>query len=776
MRGKAHKKQSSRSNESISPRESTPLDLKPIDPSPCSVECPLGTNVKAYVSLIAAGLFSEALEEVRKTNPFPGICGRVCPHPCEDACRRADIDQPLAIAALKRFVADYELRRGVIPRYRPKEKKQERVAVVGSGPAGLTCAADLAREGYSVTVFESLPVAGGMLAVGIPSYRLPKEILSVEIAAVEALGVEIKLNARVGESRKLDDLTREFDAVFIATGLQRPRMLGIPGEKEAKRGVINWISLMRDVALNRAEKPGDKLVIVGGGNSAVDCARAMVRLGAKEVQIVYRRSHDEMPAYKDEIKDVQEEGVKINFLCTPVRLIVEEGRLVGVECVRTRLGKKDKSGRQKPLPVPDSEFVIPCDGIIPAVGQELEPSFLDEKQSLTVSDNGLLVMNTETMAPNGLFAGGDVTSGAASVVEAIQAGHRGARSIIRFLNHLPPEAPSVETEELFRELMLEPEAPQKAFRIEGSRLSVTERRNCFDEVDQGLTEAQAVSEAQHCLRCGPCGECSECVGVCEGKQIIIEPAGTEESQRMKEPGTLVRIPLDIHRKIAALDAVSVSYGGKQYNASSIISRIDQDLCRGCGLCEETCGYRAVRVTYCGNGVFTAQVTEDMCRGCGACVAVCPTGAVDQNYFTTGKISLQVQEKVNNHRAGLPLILFTCWWNSALRTDGEELPAEIIPVMCIGRIPAGDVLRAFEKGAQGVLFIGCGEDCHYGFGKESADRNLQCLSDIMSLLGIDRRRLRIIENPREDKSGLMDEVRDFFNEVKKLGTNRIGGVR
>jgi NADPH-dependent glutamate synthase beta subunit-like oxidoreductase len=255
-----------------------PLHVEPIDPSPCSVECPLGTNVKAYVSLIAAGRFLEALEVVRQTNPFPGICGRVCPHTCEDQCRGKEFGGPLSIAALKRFVADYELRRGAMPRYSRVCPKREKVAVIGSGPAGLTCAADLARGGYRVTVFEALPIAGGMMAVAIPAYRLPRDILAVEIAAIEALGVRIHLSTRVGDRPAFDELTREFKAVFIATGAQRLLRLGLPGEDDVQRGVVNWQCLLRGVALGRGEKPGDRVVVVGGGNTAVDSARVALRL------------------------------------------------------------------------------------------------------------------------------------------------------------------------------------------------------------------------------------------------------------------------------------------------------------------------------------------------------------------------------------------------------------------------------------------------------------------------------------------------------------------
>jgi NADPH-dependent glutamate synthase beta subunit-like oxidoreductase len=230
--------------------EAEPVSLKVqiLETSPCTVECPLGTNVKAYVSLIAAGRFQEALEEIRRTNPFPGICGRVCPHPCEEQCRRKDFDEALAIAALKRFVADYELRRGIIPRFSALPQRPEKVAVIGSGPAGLTCAADLARQGYQVSVFEASPVPGGMLSTGIPAYRLPRDILDIEIAAIKDLGVDIKVNTRIGDRISFDQVAGRHRAVFIATGAQRPVRLGIPGEGEVRQGLIDWVSLLKEAA------------------------------------------------------------------------------------------------------------------------------------------------------------------------------------------------------------------------------------------------------------------------------------------------------------------------------------------------------------------------------------------------------------------------------------------------------------------------------------------------------------------------------------------------
>ncbi len=746
-------------------RERKSHRLKTIEASPCSIECPLGTNIKSYVSLIAAGRFIEALEVVRRTNPFPGICGRVCPHPCEDQCLRRDIDEAISIVALKRFLADYELSCSILPRYERlnNDKDKGKVAVIGAGPAGLSCAAYLARVGYKVNVFEALPLPGGMMAVGIPAYRLPKDILRVEIAAIEALGVKIDLNVKIDEQAKFDKLVREFDAVFIATGAQKPRRLDVPGEEDVRHGLVDWTTLLREVALERREKPGDSVVIVGGGNTAVDCARVVLRLGTKNVQIVYRRSREEMPAYRNELADAEEEGIKINFLASPVRLLVENGKLEGVECMRMRLGEKDSSGRRRALPVQDSRFDIPCDAIIPAIGQELETSFLGAKHSLRISGEHLLVVDRDTMATNqkGIFAGGDAVTGPASVVEAIAAGHCAAQSIIRYIDGLPFKYPPVEIRRDLAELTVEIPPPQKMLRAECSRLSAGERQDSFDEIYRGLTEAQAVAEAERCMRCGPCLECNECVGVCDKRQVIVEAAGLSAAKKLEGPGTLVRV--------AAQDFVFSGNRAEQYETSVFTVEIDEHLCRGCGLCEEICMYRAMQVVYRGDGIFTANVNEDMCRGCGTCVAICPSGAIKQNYFTARRINHLVNATLKRCGSRFPVVIFACRWNAALKYESDGLPAEIIRVMCTGRVTGGDILKAFQKGAAGVLIVGCAnDDCHYGFGRRAADENLKHVSDILSLLGFGPERLRVLQISAEGGQELADMVKDFLKYIENLG--------
>jgi len=757
------------------------FEIKPTQDSPCAAECPLGTNVKAYISLIAAGRFAEALEVVRLTNPFPGICGRVCPHPCEDQCLRGEIDEPISIAALKRFLADYELRRGIIPQYKRTSGNRGRVAVIGAGPAGLTCAVDIAREGCEVQVFEALPKAGGMMAFGIPAYRLPRDILEIEIASIESLGVEIKLNTTIGERLKFGDLTKQFNAVFIATGAMKPRKLGIQGEEEVGKGLIDWVQFLRDVSLGRHTKLGDRVVVVGGGNTAVDCARTSLRLGAQDVHIVYRRSWKEMPAYWDEVFDAEEEGIRIHFLTAPARLLLEKGKLVGVQCVRMRLGAKDDTGRHRPIPIRGSQYIIPCDCIIPAIGQELNTSFLDKRHHLRISDNNLLIVDLDTLVTSqkGIFAGGDAVTGPASVVDAIAAGHRATRSILRYLNGLPLKySPEPVTPDL-QEFTMDMPPPKTTHRLEGSRIRVEERVHSFDEINLGLSEIEAKSEALRCLRCGPCYECGECVGLCDKKHIVMEPASTQAANGSSEQQMLIRVSKDVHQKLVEQSGVFTQYRGGHHRlsvitASVITANIDEQLCRGCGMCEEMCRYKAVQVIYRGDGWFTAQVNEDMCRGCGTCKSVCPSGAIDQNYFNAERVHHLIDKQIQQHRGKTPIVVFACEWNASSKNARSREHADIVRVMCLGSVTPGDVIKAFERGAAGVLLFGCGKDaCHYGFGRDAADANMKIVSEVLYLLGVKPERVRIVNFPTETTPDLASIRGKFLEEIEKIGSIQIG---
>ena len=395
---------------------------------PCQEACPIHQDIPGYVVLITEGKFKEALELIRKVNPLPAVCGFVCHHPCEEACLREGVDHPIPIRLLKRFVAEYERKR--IGK-KVLKKRRGKVLVIGSGPAGLTAANDLTLLGFEVTIFEALPVLGGMLAVGIPAFRLPREILRMEIDGIRALGVDMMPNRPF----QLDDRGKRFrkmgyHAVFLATGAHRSLRLNIPGEK--LKGVFPGVEFLRDLSLGKKMGLGKEVVVIGGGNVAVDVARSSFRLGVKKVSIFYRRSRKEMPAISEEVDAAVREGVKIHFLTSPLRLIGQGGRVAGMECARNRLGEPDESGRRRPVATEGSNFRVRADTIISATGQRVDPRPLN---GLQTNKDGTIWVDPDTneTSMKGFFSGGDVVTGPGWVIDAIAAGKKGADSIYRYL-------------------------------------------------------------------------------------------------------------------------------------------------------------------------------------------------------------------------------------------------------------------------------------------------------------------------------------------------------
>jgi NADPH-dependent glutamate synthase beta subunit-like oxidoreductase len=497
---------------------------------PCMSACPSNMKIREYVGLVSAGEFDEAVKVIKEDNPLPLICGRVCPHPCEDACRRGEKDQAVAINPIKRFAADHDfklqgLKRGYKPQTEPK--KDKKVAVIGAGPAGLTCAYYLALRGYPVTIFEKFPVAGGMLAVGIPDYRLPKDILQAEVDQIVALGVELKLNTTIDN---LDSLFEQgFSAVFIGVGAHKPVKLEIEGED--LDGVIPGEEYLADVHLGKKPKIGKKVAVVGGGNTAIDCARVSLREGAKEAYIIYRRTEAEMPAHHVEIEDAAEEGVKFLYLSAPLRVVGKKGRVVGIECQRMELGAKDSSGRRRPVPVEGSEFVLEIDNVMSAISRTPELGWLEGSQVEIHSRWGTIETNNttgETSRP-GVFAAGDVSVGADIAITAIGGGKRAAFSIDAYLSdrdikevHIPGKI------EALLKPLYEADVRQVGAKVEGK-----ERIKSYVEAELGFTEEQALLEGKRCLSCETkvCIGCNICVENCPAAAIEIEASQDKEGGR-----------------------------------------------------------------------------------------------------------------------------------------------------------------------------------------------------------------------------------------------------
>jgi len=492
------------------------------DRAPCSVACPAGINVQGYVQLVGQGKYKEALQLIMEKLPLPGVLGRVCPHPCEKQCRRMEVDEPLAIRDLKRFAADH-----VNPEEWPLPKiedRVQRVAIIGSGPAGLTAAYYLRLRGYRIRIYEALPVLGGMLRVGIPDYRLPAEILDREIRHILRLGVEVKAGQALGKDFTLEDLVREgFEAVFLAVGAHLGIKANMPGEDQFE-GVLEAVDFLRDANLGKAERPGERVTVIGGGNVAVDAARVARRLGTGDVHVVYRRSREEMPAYPEEIEASLEEGIHISYLTAPVRVAGDHGKVTGLECIKTRLGEPDASGRRRPVPVEGTEFVIPCDAVIQAIGQRPDVEWLKGNTPLAFSRWGTLEVNPHTMQTRipYVFAAGDAVTGPATVIEAVAAARKAVEAMDFFLKG-EDLAPHEEHVKAFprpgRDWAAVPEGIDYAARASVGHRRVEERAASFTEVDLGLSEEDARSEACRCLNCGACSECMECVRVCEAEAI-----------------------------------------------------------------------------------------------------------------------------------------------------------------------------------------------------------------------------------------------------------------
>jgi NADPH-dependent glutamate synthase beta subunit-like oxidoreductase len=538
-----------------------------LTPAPCQMACPAGIDVASYVGLIGEGRYAEAVEIIRKDNPLPWICGLVCTHPCEFVCVRGRIDDPIAIMNLKAFAAE----RAISERaYRNPLKAEDlgvKVGVIGAGPAGLTAAYYLALKGYQVTVIEALPYAGGMMMVGIPRYRLPREVIDREVAFIEELGVTFRFNTRLGGDTTIDQLRSEgFQAFFIAIGAHGALDMGIKGEKDFPQ-VLNAISFLRHVSQGDRRMPGRRAAVIGGGNVAIDAARTLLRLGCEDVLLVYRRTRSEMPANVEEVKQAEEEGVRISFLTVPVEVFGADEKVKGLRCLRARLTDPDEKGRRRPVPVEGSEFDLELDTVISAIGQRVDSPSLDSVGGLHWTKWGTLKADsiTSSTSAEGIFSGGDMVLGPATVVEAIGAGKRAVEGIDRYLRGLPqPKMPPVPSRRR-RVALTEVAATTKMSlrRPEMPFLGPERRRITFQQVELGYDETAARQEAKRCLRCDICKRCGKCVSIC--------------------------------RDHMGIDALQFGF-----------------------------------VDFSSPGFTDFRVTAERCILCGACAANCPTGAIALN--------------------------------------------------------------------------------------------------------------------------------------------------
>ena len=584
---------------------------------PCAKACPAHTDCQGYAGLIANGQYQEAVALIKEKMPIPASIGLVCPHPCEDACRRQLVEEPVAIAGLKYFVGEWDLASDnpYLPEVKPPTGKK--AAIVGSGPAGLTAAYFLAREGHEVTVYDAMPQSGGMLRYGIPQYRLPKEILDREIELVAELGVKFVNSTRVGSDVSLEYLRENNDVVFLGIGAWQSSKMRVNGEDIP--GVLGGIDFLREVAINGTVEIGSRVAVVGGGNTAMDAVRTAIRLGASEVFCLYRRTRAEMPAADIEIEEAEEEGAIFKFLVAPEEITAENGKVAAIRLQKMQLGEPDASGRRRPVPTGEVE-VLAVDTIIAAIGQEVVPGALSSvgvnKWNNIVADKGTLM----TEIP-GVFAGGDCVTGPGIAIEAIAQGRQAADTMNAYLAGLDfsfKEPYLVERTGLTPESFADvPKDARRPIPV----LEPTARKDNFRQVTLRMTEADAVAEGSRCLECG-CQDYFECKLIAYGNQYQVEPervAGCKHEEVLKE-----RHPF--------------------------IER-DSDKCILCGLCirvcEEVMGITALGLVHRGfesivRPEFNLPLIETDCVACGQCVAVCPTGALTERSATAKTVPMEME--------------------------------------------------------------------------------------------------------------------------------------
>ncbi len=533
---------------------------------PCLPRCPAGENIEGYLDLLARGKDTEAAAMLREDNPLPATCGRVCYHPCESGCNRSEWGGALSVHSVERYLGDLALRLPSPPA--PKKKRgRKRAAVIGAGPAGLSCAYHLTKRGYSVTVFDREPEAGGVLRTGIPPYRLPKDVLAMEIEKIAELGVEIRTGVEVGKDISFEQLQKDYKAIFVACGFHRSRKLGIPGEDF--KGVQNGLDFLRQINFGERPRLGRRVLVIGGGNTAMDCARSAMRLGSHAL-VVYRRTRGEMPAIPEEILEAEREGAELSFLLQPVDILGKNGKVTGVRFVRCRLGEPDSSGRRRPIPIKGAFQDYPTDAVLLATGESADLRFLP--RGYVLGHNGAIIDDAGGEV-EGVFAGGDLTTSVKMVSNAIGTGKVAAAVFDKYLAGTSwPEAlaeiehspTSFAVDRLDHAGSATPRSSEvvdstginfshfpRLSRAAAGKLSPAEAIRSFAEVSQGFDRATAEAEARRCFHCAVCCHCDNCFLFCPDGVVRRTPEGGYE--------------------------------------------IDLTYCKGCGICAEECPRGAISI-------------------------------------------------------------------------------------------------------------------------------------------------------------------------------------
>jgi len=649
-------------------------------------------EIREYIDLIAQGKVMEALQVIRDGNPFPSICAYVCTHPCEESCRRVQVDKPLAIRALKRFAVEFGGDRMID--LEADLKYDGKVAIVGSGPAGLGCAYYLRKLGYPVTIFEAYLELGGMLRVGIPQYRLPRQVLDNEIQRLVQIGVEIRTNTRVVSLDLLSDMG--YKAIFLTIGAHQSLRMGIEGEDSP--GVIDGATFLREVNLGLKPSPGDKIAVVGGGNVAIDAARTAVRLGSKNVSILYRRSAQEMPADPEEIDQALQEGIDIHYLTTPTVIKRTDGHL-NVTCVEMELGEPDASGRRRPVPIEGSEFSDEFDTVITAIGQAPQ---IPQAFNLRIGRGSTIQVDPVTLTTTraGVFAGGDAVTGPSTVTEALATGRKAAFRIHDYLQHKYPKDDQDKKEVISGELLTKTtESIKTRSRQEPNIIAPKTRTKDFRPIEKVYNWGIAVAEARRCLRCGmgaeilfqdKCASCLTCLRVCPYGVPFLDETGT------------IQIPAD--------------------------------QCQACGIC----------VTECPAGAIILRKPYDRSH-----ISDSLAHAFRQATETkTSPLIIGFCCQYGLYGTGL----LSGFWRQA------KAGVQIVPVLCVAKVEGQHLLRAFEMGAKGVFVAGCGEMCARDKTSFWVNQQIEKVRKVLDQLGMGSERLQFFDPSvmEEDPTAALDQ--------------------